>query len=295
MKDILLNLIQQKRPNISASSGKTYASYLKSILLNRVSSEDEIIPYLNNHTDNILQEIEGKPISTQKSILSALFILTENPIYQERMMNLIKQKSEEDIKQKKSATEKKNWISYSDIQQKFTELSSTALKDLKRKSNHNFPELNKYILFCLSSGVFYPPRRSLDVELKIKDFDRDTENYYEKGKIVLNRYKTVNKYGRYEINVKKDYPELYSILQNWIKINPTPYMLFSSNMNKLTSPQITKLNNQIWGKNVSVDIYRHAYITAFYEGTTPTMEQITNLAKQMGHSVNQSLLYRKVD
>ena len=56
------------------------------------------------------------------------------------------------------------------------------------------------------------------------------------------------------------------------------------------------MNNSIWGgKSISVNTYRHLYITSFYSGQTPTLLQMEELAKYMGQSVQQSLLYVKND
>jgi hypothetical protein len=91
-------------------------------------------------------------------------------------------------------------------------------------------------------------------------------------------------------------PKLYELLTKWIKIIPTPYLIFSSNGEKVSTPQITKYNNDLWGgKHVSTNLYRHSYITKFYSGQMPSFEQMNALSKLMSHSVTCSIQYAKKD
>ena len=54
------------------------------------------------------------------------------------------------------------------------------------------PSINTYEMFLIaafSSGVYSPLRRSEFAFVKIKDYDKKTDNYLEKNKIVFNSYK----------------------------------------------------------------------------------------------------------
>jgi hypothetical protein len=89
---------------------------------------------------------------------------------------------------------------------------------------------------------------------------------------------------------------MHKILQLWCKINPTDTMLFSSNLKPFSSPQVNIYNRNFWnGKNVSTNIYRHSFITEFYKGKTPSMEQISALSKAMSHSITRNMIYRKTE
>jgi hypothetical protein len=133
MKEILANLLKENRPNLSASSIKTYSSYLHSILKHRVTEESEVIPYLNSHVEQILRDVKGKPLTTQKSILSAVYILTKNEEIHKEMISLINEYNSEDMKQEKTDSQKENWISFEQIQQKYDELLPFGMEQLQAK------------------------------------------------------------------------------------------------------------------------------------------------------------------
>jgi hypothetical protein len=68
------------------------------------------------------------------------------------------------------------------------------------------------------SGVFIPPRRSLDYcEFKIKNIDREKDNYLDKNKLIFNRYKTAKTYGQQSVDIPV---QLRNILTKWSKLNP---------------------------------------------------------------------------
>ena len=50
--------------------------------------------------------------------------------------------------------------------------------------------------------------------------------YQSIGKYYLNTYKTSQHYGEQVIDVQEKAPEFYKLLQKWVKINPTDYLLF---------------------------------------------------------------------
>ena len=147
------------------------------------------------------------------------------------------------------------------------------------------------------SGVAgIPPRRSLDyADMKIRNYNKNTDNYYENGKMVFNQYKTFKQYGKVIIDVKMLASDLNTLIKKWMKINKTDFLLYSSNGNKLSNTQLYQYNNKIWGgKNVSTNIYRHVYLTEFYKQPRTYME-MEKMASYLGHSINQSMLYVKND
>jgi len=147
-----------------------------------------------------------------------------------------------------------------------------------------------FLLMCLGGVSGLAPRRSLDYGLcKIKGYDIKTDNFYKNGKFYFNKYKTAERYGTQSIDVPKD---LQILIKKWIKINPTDYLLFSSNKNHLSSSQITRMLNKILGKQTSTDILRHIYLTNYYKDV-PAIEDMQKLSTSMGHSINQSMLYAK--
>jgi hypothetical protein len=71
--------------------------------------------------------------------------------------------------------------------------------------------------------------------------------------------------------------ELDFILKKWIKINKFNYMLYSTNGNKLTIPQVTRILNKVFDKNVSSSMLRHIYLTNKYKDI-PALSKMQNIA-----------------
>ena len=52
-------------------------------------------------------------------------------------------------------------------------------------------QIQNYVLLSLLSGVFIPPRRSLDYcEFKIRNINKMNDNYMDANKLVFDIYKT---------------------------------------------------------------------------------------------------------
>ena len=129
----------------------------------------------------------------------------------------------------------------------------------------------KYLLLAFLSGSLFPPRRSLDFALlKIKNYDEDVDNYYKKGVCYFNNYKTKNVYGKQTMVVPK---ELDDVIKKFNKINPTDFMLFSTNGQPLTSSQITRILNDIFNMNVSTSMLRHIFLSDKYANVEEQMKQ----------------------
>jgi site-specific DNA-adenine methylase len=132
------------------------------------------------------------------------------------------------------------------------------------------------------------------VNMRIKgDIDKDKDNYIDKNKFVFNSYKTAKVYGKQELSIPKP---LQTILKKWIAVNPTDYLLFDTNGNKLTNVKLNQRFNKIFGKKASVNAMRHTYLTDKYK---PLMEQQKKMAedmKDMGSNANnQASTYVKLD
>ncbi|MBC7475802.1 MAG: hypothetical protein H7263_16080 [Candidatus Sericytochromatia bacterium] len=202
-----------------------------------------------------------------------------------KKVNLVTKEQKKDIKQEL------NWISTAEIQTIYNGLLTKANSMLSNKQIFNAPTMMEFLLLSFLGGVSgIAPRRSLDYALlKVKNYDAKKDNYYKAGKFYFNIYKTAKNYGLQVIDVPKD---LNIILKRWIKLNNNDYMLYSTNGNPLTSPQITRILNKVFGKNVSTSLLRHIYLTDVYKNM-PALSKMEELAAQMSHSVGQALEYVK--
>ena len=288
LKSLLQEKIKQNRPNLGTSSIKTYISILSN-LYKKLNGEGNI-EWFNEEHDEILKYLGDKNDQTRKTTLSSLFILTNLKEYQ-TVMNTIMKKVNDDYKdQKMNQKQKENWISIDEIKEKYNVLSADANLMLNKKKILNENIMMEFLLMSFLGGVIIPPRRSLDYsEMKIRNYDVKTDNYYKRNKLYFNKYKTVKTYGLQILELPK---ELNNVLKKWIKINTNDYMIYSSNNNKISCPQITRILNKVFGKSISTSMLRHIYLTNVYKDV-PQINKMENLANEMGHSVSTAMEYIK--
>ena len=178
--------------------------------------------------------------------------------------------------------QKNNWISIDEIKEKYNALAVDENSMLNKKKILNESVMMEFLLMSFLSGVVIRPRRSLDYsEMKKRNYDVKTDNFYKGNKFFFNKYKTVKTYGIQILEVPK---ELKTIIKKWIKINTNDYIIYFSNGNKISCPQITRILNKVFGKNTSTSMLRHIYLTNVYEDILQ-INKMENLANEMGHSV----------
>lgn len=288
--------ILKNRPKLSKKSVVAYTSTLRNIY-SKVYPKDLkfIIKKFENYDDfiNVLKDV---PSNKRKSILSALVVICGDDKckqYRDLMIEDAQKYNNEQKEQVKNENQKENWITMEEIQKIYNKYL-VSYKHLIKKPDLTDSELQiiqNYIIICLLSGLFIPPRRSLDyTEMKIKDINKDKDNYIDKNKFIFNTYKTAKFYGKQEIEIPN---ELKKILSKWIKINPTDYLLFDANNEKLSNVKLNQRLNKIFGKKISVNMLRHIYLSTKYKETIDVNKQLDNDLKQMGTSRIQIPTYIK--
>jgi len=85
------------------------------------------------------------------------------------------------------------------------------------------------------------------------------------------------------------------ILNKWIKINPTEYLFFDSNLKKLSNVKLTQRLNKIFGKKASVNQMRHTYLSNKYQKTIDLNKEMEEDMAKMGTSKAQEKVYIKKD
>jgi hypothetical protein len=285
--------IIELRPNLSKQSVATYTSILKNLYTKVFGSETFDLNKFNE-TKKILEHLKTLEPNKRKTVLSALVILTDKKEYREQMLTDINKYNEEQHKQEQSEKQSESWVHGDEIKK----LISTFEKEIKllyKKQNLTITDLQtiqNYIILCLLGGVYIPPRRSKDyVEFKIKNIDKVHDNYINKNKLIFNSYKTAKTYGQQELEI----PEaLHKILKKWLKINPTDYLLFDSNKNKLSNVKLNQRLNKLFGdKKVGVNQLRHTYLSDKYQDTIKTNNEMANDLSKMGSSTIQEKIYIK--
>jgi len=284
--------IIKNKPNISKSSITTYLSILKNLYIN-VFKDDKFDMDKFDNADKILSSLKDLEPNKRKTILAALVVITDNKKYRDQMMKDIEEYKSNESKQLKSDKQTDSWVDTSEIDEIFKVMEQVVKHLYKKKelSMIDLQEIQNYIILCVLSGKYIPPRRSKDyVDFKIKGIDQEKDNYISKKSMIFNSYKTAKTYQRQEIAIP---PELLKILNKWIKVNPTEYLFFDSNGNKLTNVKLTQRLNKIFGKKASVNQMRHTYLSNKYQDTIKLNQEMAEDMKAMGSSRNQEKIYIK--
>jgi hypothetical protein len=283
------------RPNLSAGSLTTYTSILRS-LHKKIFKNKEIEKTDFEDFSKILNYLKDVPANKRKTILSALVVLTEKDEYRNVMNDDVEEYNEEIKKQEKTETQMNNWITTEEIREVFNRLENDA-KNLFRKTNKtdgDIIEIQNFIIVALLGGIFIPPRRSLDYcAMKIRNINKDEDNYINKNKFMFNKYKTAKTYGPQEIEIPQ---QLKSILNRWIALNDGEYLLRDKSGNPLNSVKLNQYMNKIFGgKKISVNAMRHTYLTDKYKETSINTKKLEKDMEAMGSSILVNQNYIKLN
>ncbi len=291
--EIIKDYIKERKPSLSKSSLTTYTSILKN-LYKKVFGNGEIDMKKFDQDDKVLEFLANIPPNKRKTILSSLVIITNKKSYRDLMLEDVRDYNKEIHKQEKTDEQKASWVDTNQVKEILDELrKNTDLIYKKKKLNLcDLQEIQSYIIMCLLGGIYIPPRRSKDyVDFKIKNINKTDDNFLDKNKMYFNSYKTAKTYGQQVIDIPL---QLKNILNKWIKINPTEYLLFDSKMNKLSSVKLNQRLNKIFGeKKVSVNQLRHTYLTDKYNEHSKIQKDLAVDMKEMGSSVNMADTYIK--
>lgn len=281
-------LLQQKRPNLSTTSIVTYTSMLKNLL----RKMDKTLEYVLKHPKEVLDFIKDTNRNTKKTMLALLVALTDNDQYRKAMVQLAEETKAETEKQEKTDKQKANWLEWNEVVDHYNFLYKKAMP-LWKKSSLTAKERDELMdVVILSLYVLLPPRRSTDyVKLKVRHANPTTDNTIVKNKLVFNEYKTDKTYGRQEVKLP---PKLKTLLTKWMNKHDNDYLLFDRQGRPLTNSKLTLRMNKIFnGKKISSSMLRHIWISEKFKNA-PTLKEMKETAEQMGHSVEEQQLYRKL-
>jgi len=287
--------IHKKRPSLSKSSIITYASILKNLYIKVFGDKDLDMDKFDNHK-KVLEYLEDIPFNKRKTILSALVIITDKKPYRDLMLEDVRNYNKEISKQVKTDAQEEAWVNTEQIKELCEDLRQNAELLYKKKNMTitDLQEIQNYIIVCLLGGCCgIAPRRSKDfVDFKIKSIDKTKDNFLDKNKLVFNSYKTAKTYGQQTVDIPI---QLKNVLNKWIKINPTEYLLFDSNMNQLSSVKLNQRLNKLFDKKIGVNGLRHSYLTDKYADHSQKSKSLEKDMQNMGSSLNMADTYIKLD
>jgi hypothetical protein len=292
MNEEIIKYIKEKRPNISQSSLKTYESIIRN-LYDKMGWKNE--PYdlklFDKESNKVLEYLKNKEPKKRKTILSALVVITDNKDYRELMLDDIKTYNKNHSKQE--IEDKENWTEHNEVE-KITNTLRHNVNLLYKKNKltlNDLQEIQNYIIMVLFNGEYIPPRRSKDyVNFKIKNINKEKDNYMNKNEFIFNSYKTAKTYGQQIIEIPK---ELKAIINKWVKVNPTDYLLFDVNLGPLSNVKMTQRLNKLLGKKASVNALRKSYLSNKYDGLIDMNKDLEKTMKDMGSSRLQETIYIK--
>jgi hypothetical protein len=290
---IINNAIHKNRPHLSDSSIKTYGSILKTLYKNMHDIEDDndIVIDLTKFNDakKVLSHLKPMEVNKRKTLLSALFVLTENKAYRKQMVNDIDKYNKNMDKHEKTEEQKESWLDTHEIKE-LIEGMEKHVKTLYKKdvlTMEDLQEIQGYVLLCVLGGLYIPPRRSMDFcDFKIKNIDKEKDNYMNKNVLIFNSYKTSKTYGQQKVTAPR---KLSMILKKWILRNPTDYLFFDKNSNCLTNVKLNQRLNKLFGKKSSVNALRHTFLTDKYLEHSQKDSDLKKDTTNMGTSPYQAI------
>jgi site-specific recombinase XerD len=295
----LKTIIKEKRPHLAPSSLKTYASILKGLYYSDEDNKDKkiVLDWFKDE-DKVLPLLTDKPPHTRKTLLAAIIVLLDGKAPEEytKMMYHDKDEVKEEYQQqKKTAKQEENWISYEDV----VELWNAKYRKVKpilynndAKDKKEIRTLVEFMVQTITCGIFFEPRRSEWVSVKVKDYDPKTDNYLDQklNCFVLQKYKTSKAIGTEKIPYPKEFK---AILSRYLKFVDNEYLIFNSQDKQMTQVNLAQMLNKIYDKNISTSMLRHIYLTHKFKDI-PALAELKDVAKKMGQvSIEQMLEYVK--
>lgn len=282
LKEKIAKEIKKQRPKLSDSSLKTYVSLISTLCTKLNIKETEI----KDKADEVLEYVEKiASVQSKKTILSACYIITEEAKFKNKMLDYCNETNSQYKEQRLSKTREDIDFSFEDVKRIFEELKG------RLKKSPSIDNYVNYIICALMSGVTegIAPRRLEYADVKIKDIDKETDNYLDlKDKcIVLNKYKTVKQYGKVSIPIPKD---LLAVIKRFLKINTGDHLLVHGSCKSFNASELSKRLQTIFGEKVGCDMLRSVFLSDFYKDM-PEIQKMDSLAHQMGHSVSSALNY----
>lgn len=288
----IFSIIQSKVDNKFTS--QNYISKLKTLSAKLKLPIQDIInnPHLKHAIEKEYPEVSTRK-TTLTSLLAAMKYVDELPSDPEWQAEHKRLKELELAKYKKNEpTEKQktNYISFDEIQQKYTELSKLDPHKTKKTSL-------EYILLSLTLHI-RPKRADFGAIRIVKDKIPSEGNYIclqETPYLLLRDFKTSSTYHELRENIPLT---LYNDIIASIKKHPRRYLF--EDKSKKPYNNITYANfvirsfNNIFGKKVGVTMLRHIYIREKLDFNEMTQEELDEEARLMCHSPDLQRQYRWV-
>ena len=282
----VLSQLKKNRPHLTSTSIKTYSSIINN-LYKKMNGDGDVYDYLKKNIDKVVDHLKDERPNLRKTKMAVLVSLfgddANTSKLKEIMLEDANQYNATLRNQQMNERQRENWLTVEEIKDVYRKLYKKAWASLKQGKVNKREYSDALDLVLLSLYTLIPPRRSQDfADMKIRNYDPDTDNHYDGKQFVFHRYKTAKSYGK---QVVKAPTRLRTILSKWMLVNPHDYLLSSSHGNKISVSRMTLLLNKIFGKNISTTMLRHIYISGIVLKDAPTLKEREEVATAMGHDV----------
>lgn len=290
--------LKELRPDASAATIRTYNSLLKNMFYKKHSKDTPIDIAWFKHSGEVLETLKDKSPQSRKTNLAAVIVLLDGKDcdkYVEVMNSDADHTAAEYKKQEKTEKQKENWMDWSEVKAVWDKQAVRGNKLLNSKDEltaAEIAELVKFMALTVTSGIFFPPRRSEWVSMKLKDFNKDTDNYIDnkKSEFVFNSYKTKKSLGQERVAFPKEFKRM---LTKYLKhVGDREYLIFNTRGGQLSNAALTQMLNSAFGKKIGTSMLRHIYLSDKFKDI-PKLTELQKTADSLGHSVGQMLEYVK--
>jgi hypothetical protein len=292
----LFAAIKKNKPDLSDNSTKVYTTTLAT-LGNALGWTNP--NFFSTKFKDVLAYLKTQPPRRAKQLTSALISYVKEKkalkAYKDFILEVSEINRQIDEKQEKTPAQEENWESWADIMKTYEQLKKEAypLFSKEKPTPANIKTMRDLVILAFYTLI--PPRRIQDyIDFKIKDINKEKDNYWDKEKheLIFNSYKTAKNYGQQRVDAPK---ELEDIFERWIPIAEefSDYILFNGYGEKMAQPVLTKTINNIFGKKISASMLRHIYISDVVLKDQPKLSDLKQVASDMGQSVAQQQLYKK--
>lgn len=318
---ILIEAIQEFKPNIKMNSIMTYINNLKKIC-RELSGKDKKDCYLGdlkwlNDFDKVMKTIDDEALNTRKNRLIAIVVslkATEGDKdliekYTKEMTDLAEKSDARDKEQKLTDKQRDNWVDYEDL----IKLTETLFDRIKEKGLLKNEKLSRkeYTLFqdyiMLRTYLTFTYRNDFAM-MKVINSEKDDDSKDNflllknnmPDKFILNQYKTDRKYGKKSVSIPD---KLSKVIKKFLRFNKSGYFLtLQDGIRAMTPNGITKAFNRLFqnelGKTISTSLLRHIVISHMREND-PTIQEQERKEKEIEdkfmHSGSMNDRYRKID
>jgi len=294
----LWKLIRAGKPDIKDTSVTAYESTLSN-LYQIVFPEDGSIDLEKfNDTETFMAAIEKTPSKSRMNKTAALLTITRNKedaaVYRKQMKEDQLATQTELAKQEMTPDQALNSVPREKVNEIFRGFQKNA-NWLYKKGPLNArdrAEIQDYVILAVTTGIYIPPRRTLDwTAFKLKNIDLQRDNYMDGDRFVFNQYKTA---GTYHLQTTdKIPPVLKKLIVKWKTVNHSDFLLVNRKGEPLDSTAVYHRLVKIFQKKISTRALRRMFVSWKFEPLIKLNDQLAHTMEQMGSSTRVMKNYLK--